>query len=147
MSMWVHVAAVVRIDSFGPVPDERVIDIFGKQCLYGDDSKVWDHMRKFPEQYLPMGSEGSLKMSVWHNPDESAMPSTTVTIFGDLRDRDNADYLIKWFKEKCNLCDKILIVRQAVITIDPEFLEPVTYRYDRPDRIYEKKNNEEAEEL
>lgn len=145
MSMWVHVAAVARIDSFGPIPDERITDIFGKQCLWGDNREVWDHMREFPEQYLPRGSEGSLKMSIWHNPRECDVPSTTVTIFGDLRDRDNADYLIRWFTEKCMLCAKQYLIRQAVITVDPEYLEPVTYRYDGPDRIYE--DDEDSEEI
>ena len=132
MSMWVHVAAVVRVDSFGPVSDEQIENIFGKECLWEDDREVWDHMRDFPEQYLPMGSEGSLQMSVWHNHRECDVPSTTVTIFGDLRDKDNAEYLVSWFKEKCDLCDKKFKVRQAVITVNAEYMGITTYTYNDP---------------
>lgn len=146
MSMWVHVAAIIRLDTFCYVTDEQLEDIFGKQCPHGSASEVRADMHAHPAQYLPKGSEGTLEMSVWHNPRRSDVPSTTVSIFGDLRGTCDTEPLVKWFKEKCNLCDKILIVRQAVITIDPEFLEPVTYRYDGPDRIHEK-DNEEAEEL
>ena len=68
-------------------------------------------------------------MSVWHNPNESAMPSTTVTIFGDLRDKSDPEAIVSWFKEKCKRCEKWFVIRQAVITVDPEYDEPVTYTY------------------
>ena len=144
MSMWVHVGAVIRIDSFCYIPDEQLTAIFGKQCLWSDPSDEKAEMRKHPEQYLPRGGDGTLRMTVWHNPDEHDARSTTVSIFGDLRGTCDTEPLVKWFKEKCMLCAEQYKIRQAVITIDPEFLEPVTYRYDGPERIHEKDDDDEC---
>ena len=145
MSMWLHVAAVVRVDSCGFVPDDEITDIFGKPCLWDDDVDVWHHMEDFPEQYLPMGSEGSLNISIWHNPRECDMPSTTVTIFGDLRDKYDPHEIVNWFKDKCELCDKTFIVRQAVITVDAEYGETVTYTYDGPFETEDADDDEDTE--
>ena len=137
--MWIHVAAVVRIDSFGAVSDGQIEDIFGKQCLWADDKEVWEHMTDFPEQYLLMGSEGSLQLSVWHNPVETDMPSTVVTIFGDLRDVYDPNEAVNWFKQKCELCDTQLIIRQAIISVTNGFEPAVTY-------VYENQNEDEKDE-
>ena len=31
MSQWTHVAAVFRLDSFGPISDENIIECFGNK--------------------------------------------------------------------------------------------------------------------
>ena len=123
MSKWLQVAAVARIDDFrdSTVSVEeaaaRFEEIFGKECLWGtgDFQDAFEH----PEKYLPMGSEGSLTMSVWVNPNISHMAAYTVSIFGSLRDRDSgyADQIIAWFEDKVSS----LITRNAVIDIDVEF--------------------------
>jgi len=146
MSMWIHVAAVVRIDSFCYISDEQLEAIFGKQCPPGSDSAIRADMHEHPERYLPKGSEGTLELSAWHNPDEHDARSTTVSIFGDLRGTCDTEPLVKWFKEKCMLCAKQYRIRQAVITIDPEFLEPVTYRYDGPERIHKQDEEDDDDE-
>lgn len=65
-----------------------------------------------------MGSEGSLEMSVWTNPDPCCMAAYTVSIFGDLRDHDSTEEIINWFEEKCKELGGS--IRQAVITVDNE---------------------------
>lgn len=88
MSRWTHVAAIFRVDSIGQISDDEIIEKFGREvdweemadCDY-DDSDEW-----VQQEFLPMGSEGSLKMSIWHNPVKNEMASTTVSVFGDLRD-------------------------------------------------------------
>ena len=116
MSVWTHVAAVVRIDDFRfsdkPIPDWD--EIFGKECLFHSPSEVWVDCEKHPEKYLPCGSEGTLQKTAWINPDSHHTAAYTVTIFGDLRDFENPKDVIEWFKEIVE-SGKIGI-RQAVIT-------------------------------
>ena len=129
MSMWVHIAAIIRIDSFGPIPDEALIELFGKELHFHDSGEIWDEAADHPERFLPIGSEGSLHMSIWHNPKDYAVPGTTVSIFGDLRDCSGTKEYIEWFDKKCNK----VWVRQAVITITDESGEVVTHNYSEPE--------------
>ena len=122
MSNWTHVAATFRVDSFrlekiNPEEEKsRWDEIFGKECLWDDPLEVWDDQYKNPQDYLPMGSEGTLHKSVWINPDLHHMAAYTISIFGDLRDHDSPDEIIEWFRDKCSR----LYIRQAVITVDNE---------------------------
>ena len=120
MSQWTHVNAIFRLDSFGRIDDEKIISIFGKEVDYEHIDEVeydedWEVKDK--EKYLPIGSEGSLKMSIWHNPNTSHMASTTVSVFGDLRDYDSFDEIEEWFN-RC--CDKVFL-RQAVCQVEVEY--------------------------
>lgn len=133
MSNWTHVAGVIRVDDFrivGEWTSENFDDMFGKECLYGDPTPVWDDAIENPDKYLPMGSEGSLQKHVWINPNTSHVAAYTVSIFGDLRDHDSAKKIITWFKEKCDKC----LVRQAVITVYNEHNGVMTYTYDENDK-------------
>lgn len=115
MSQWTHVAATIRIDSiFRNGGYEQIQDALGKTLSWEDkiDSDTY---------YMPYGSEGSLKYIITENPDESSVSAFTVTIYGDLRDYDDADAIIKWFEEVCNK----FFIRQAVITIDVEYQKTV----------------------
>lgn len=114
MSNWTHVAAIFRVDSLEDINFE---DIFGKELHYTDEPDVWDEAREHPEKFLPLGSEGSLEMSVWRNPEDHYTARYTVSVFGDLRDHDRVDEIIKWFDDKC----KQLWIRQAVITVENEW--------------------------
>lgn len=117
MSNWTHVAAIVRVDSLrfveGDIDFERV---FGKQISFHSDASEWDEAMKHPERFLPMGSEGSLKMQIWANPDMHSMAAYTIAIFGDLRDHDSAQAIVDWFKDKCSE----LFIRQATIIAENE---------------------------
>lgn len=133
MSNWTHVAGIVRIDMFrsGYIPVEKFVDFavetFGKEIRYGSPDELWDEAYKHPERFLPLGSEGSLSLSVWVNPNVNSVAALTVSVFGDLRDHDDPDEIIEWFKNKCN--DEDLIIRNAVITVHNEYNGDRTWTY------------------
>jgi hypothetical protein len=120
MSQWLQVAAIARIDAlrFDSVSVEeatkRFEKVFGKECSWGSGN--FDDAFEHPESYLPMGSEGSLTMSVWVNPDTHCLDSYTVSIFGSLRDKgeEDAKQIIEWFKNKVSS----IATRNAIIDID-----------------------------
>ena len=115
MSQWTHVAATIRIDSiFRNGVCNKIQDALGETLNWKDeiDSDTY---------YMPYGSEGSLEYVITEHPDESSIAAFTVTIYGDLRDYDDADAIIKWFEEVCNK----FCIRQAVITIDVEYQKTV----------------------
>ena len=124
MSQWTHVAGVVRIDDLPCLKATDWDGYFGKQCLWNDD--CWEDARNHPEDYLPMGSEGSLRSQLWVNPDTHQLAAYTIMIFGDLRDYDTPQEIIDWFKKK--VAD-IPMVRQAVISVELESSEPITWNY------------------
>ena len=132
MSVWTHVAGIVRVDGivcFGDIDFDKV---FGKECLWNSNDDIWNDADLNPHNYMPMGSEGSLNKSVWINPDTYCMARYTVSVFGDLRDYDDSKAIIEWFE---NSCDKVA-VRQAVLTIEVEGKKPIVYHY----RNYRKEN-------
>ena len=101
MSQWTHVAAVFRLDSIGKISDENIQKVFGKEVTY---NQLFGYDEKDGVKTLPMGSEGTLEMSIWHNPDNSCLASTTVSVFGDLRDYGGTDDINKlkdWFNNCC----------------------------------------------
>lgn len=131
MSCWLHVAGVIRVDAFrlDDNPELNFNKLIGKECLWSSDERVWNDQEKHPEKYLPMGSEGSLHKTIWKNPSKSEVPAYTVTIFGDLRDKSNAEEIIAWFKEKC----KQVWVRNAVITVSGGYEGIKTWTYTGED--------------
>lgn len=121
MSNWTHVAGIIRIDDIRFDNNLPNFDkLIGKECLFESSSEIWNEMEIHPHDFLPMGSEGSLEKSVWINPDKSCMSAYTISIFGDLRDHDNPNKIIEWFKNKIKDILKDYVVRQAVITVDNE---------------------------
>ena len=126
MSNWTHVAAIFRIDSL--FRTLNCTEIFGKELHYGSPLDKWDEAEVHPERFLPCGSEGSLHISVWEDPNESSIAAYAVSVFGDLRDHDSIDEIIQWFDEKC----KLVNIRQAVITVDNELngVQTKTYEYE-----------------
>lgn len=126
MSNWTHVAAIFRFDGF--YHDYDFTKIFGKELNSNDSIDKWWESQEHPEQFLPIGSEGSLKMSIWENPDHYCVAAYTVSIFGDLRDHNSIDEIINWFDEKC----KGIWIRQAVITVENEMYgtSTKTYKYE-----------------
>ena len=127
MSNWTHVAAIFRIDDIrfaGEKPN--FTELFGRELSFYDSDELWDEANKNPESFLPLGSEGSLEMSVWTNPNIHCIAAYTVSIFGDLRDHDSIEEILNWFDEKCKA---IKILRQAVITVDNERYGSATKTY------------------
>ena len=128
MSNWTHVAAIFRIDYIhGIMEGLNFEEIFGKECLWKSDGATWEDMRKNPDKYFPHGSEGSLRMSVWENPNKSHLAAYTVSVFGDLRDHDDIEEIITWFNKCCEKC----IIRQACVTVENEWNGTKTVHYER----------------
>jgi hypothetical protein len=145
MSVWTHVAAVFRIDG--------IKSEYSKASMFmGDTSRVWDKVigrtirephslmdadsyevtreredwdayRKEPMAFVPTGSEGSLKRLVWVNKDRSSAARYTVTVFGDLRDYEDADKIKEWFEAVCSKC----YIRQAVCHCEVEGVGTYTW--------------------
>ena len=133
MSVWTHVNASFRLDSFGSIDDSEIIKTFGKAVDYEhfDEIEYDENLEvKDKDQYLPMGSEGTLCMNIWHNPDKHCIASTIVNVFGDLRDFDSIEEIKNWF----NKCCSRFWVRQAVCQVDcPPEQKVFTYKEDEDD--------------
>lgn len=126
MSNWTHVAGIIRIDDLrlgDTIPDFD--GLIGMELHYEDTIAKWDDAHYHPEKYLPLGSEGSLMKSVWINPEEGVVAAYTVSIFGDLRDHDDAQEIVDWFKK---VCEKFA-VRNAVIVVENELNGQITWTY------------------
>mgnify|MGYP006943185963 CR=1 FL=1 len=131
MSNWSHVAAIARVDhlAFLGTPELDFEEIFGKEIHYESDEELWEEATEYPERFLPMGSEGSLRMSVWINTNPRALARYTVSIFGDLRSHDDPDGIIEWFKDKL----EGLSIRQAFITVHNERFGYASWTYEDDD--------------
>lgn len=128
MSNWTHVAGIIRIDSMRYFENDlNFDDIFGKECLFESSEETWNELYKYPERFLPSGSEGTLQKSVWINKNKSFCAAYTVSIFGDLRDHDNPQEIIDWFERLINEND--LWVRNAVITVENEWNGTMTWTW------------------
>jgi len=108
MSQWTHVAGVIRIDGMPFVvglnqEQERaeIHKMVGNTCSYDDDAPKWDACN------VPCGSEGSLQYSYsFADHDEAtegfiastSLSRSAIAIWGDLRDYDNENEIIEWFK-------------------------------------------------
>lgn len=131
MSVWTHIAGIIRVDDIRFTDEIPNFDIiFGKEWTFDDlwnSTPVYDDFETNPETFMPSGSEGSLTKSVWVNPDRSEMGAYTISIFGDLRDYDTPEKIVEWFKERCNE----VWVRQAIISVETEGRDPLNYYYNR----------------
>lgn len=128
MSVWTHVAGIIRIndirlDNYLPNFDK----IVGKECLFESLENTWRDMKNNPNDYMPCGSEGTLQKSIWVNPDKNEMAAYTISVFGDLRDYEEPQSIIDWFIKVCNGCGWI---RQATITVETEGNKTLNYTYE-----------------
>ena len=138
MSIWTHVAGVIRID--GLDEDFNWDELLGKEVGYNDSYDVWEDAGSHPNEYMPCGSEGSLEKSIWKNPDEHCLAAYTVSVFGDLRDYDDLDAIVKWFEQVC----KKLWVRNAVLTAECENGRVVNVYWDsETDKLVQSYSKEE----
>lgn len=114
MSFWTYVSAEFTFDTHylkenkKRVDEKLLDDIFGKTVRFQDMVEhTFDDIEKHPENYLPMGSEGSLKKSVWVKQTKTekggiAYKSKHVRVHGSLRDVWDAEPAKEWFKRVCN---------------------------------------------
>lgn len=121
MSQWTHINGSIRIDDY--VPGERreefrkyIEKLLGKQYDFEDLLALED---RDPETILPLGSEGSIKYTIWENPNDCHVNYMTVNIFGDLRNFGLPEIpgVIKWFKNILMNID----FRSAILEIDVEY--------------------------
>jgi hypothetical protein len=108
MSVWTHVAGIIRIDDVRVLTGHNLASV-----LYHFQSLV------------PGGSEGPLTVTGWENPDVSSLASFTISIHGDLRDFENPWTVVEWLKERCR---EPLIIRQGIALIHTEGQEPVVWQ-------------------
>lgn len=121
MSSWIHVSGVFNIDGVRNLTDEEremsfeeLIDArLGKEVSYSDLCYGEEDYRGHAEEYLPLGSEGSLQKGICFDNVENSINIGVITVFGNLRDRYYIDEYIEWFKKKCEL----FWIRQAVVTV------------------------------
>lgn len=127
MSIWTHVAAIIRIDTIkgivgmGPQSKEELEKVLGPVAMFDGSDKDWNSCT------LPRGSEGSLQYAIWENEDESCVAAFTVSVFGDLRDYDETESIEKWFNE---FCGKFPVVRQAICVVEVEYGETKVFQYE-----------------
>ena len=86
---------------------------------------------------MPVGSEGTLHKTVWENPHDNHMAKYTVSIWGDLRDYDDPNEVLEWFKDCLRFIEDsreqdpslLVFVRDAVIHIYNERSDDITWTY------------------
>ena len=142
MSNWTHTAGVIRIDDLrfdNTTPDfEKLI---GKECLFDSPHELWVDADKHPHNFLPMGSEGTLRKTVWINPDRSYSAAYVVTIFGDLRDHDDPDAIVRWFKGKVKDILNTYWIRNATIIVNNEWNGSASWSFDREEELNDENSN------
>lgn len=125
MSYWTHINGSIRIDHIR-FEEEDTLDfdeIFGKEWDFGE----WDKAEE--EYYLPSGSEGSLKKSVWVNPKLNSVPAYTVTIFGDLRDVETEHKFEEWLNNVTEIFEPIMI-RSLIFRVDNGYGQSFIYTWN-----------------
>lgn len=116
MSIWTHVAGVIRVDDYSVVLGEKsssLRDTFIRN--------TWHHPNI--NGNMPTGSEGSLDVEIIERPEQDGMEyMKTVTIFGDLRDfgKDDLDIIKNWWKDLAKRLAPSCGIRQAILEVNPE---------------------------
>lgn len=126
MSIWTHVAGIIRVDE-GTGNFDNISDL--KKLFVKD---IWGEPKE-GKCNMPCGSEESLNYSIWENPDKSSICKYTISIFGDLRDFEEPELpeIKQWWDD---IIKKLEYVRQAIILIEcEETSEPIIYKYTTKD--------------
>ena len=122
MSQWTHVCGCIRVDAIrglmGDTPSTLQKKL-GRIVEYEDEDY---------ETTLPCGSEGSIQYDIIVNPHKEDLAAYVVPIWGDLRDYSNVEEIKNWFN---GVCDSIVMIRDAVISIDVEYGTQEIVRYKK----------------
>ena len=144
MSFWTQVDAYFEFESYEMKKHkgdkEKLFDqLFGKVCRYEDlSSDTWKDILEHPDNYLPCGSEGTLKRMVWKRKGSDGSTRYLVNIHGGLRDFWEAEPIKTWFKKVCRspyissahmsielegLCPEIIVYSDYCFDDDRDFPE------------------------
>ncbi len=119
MSQWTHVNAAIRFDGLLGMGIPTIKDL-GKICRWEDsDTSHWTN----PE--LPCGSEGSIEYSIVKTGSENSLACMAVIFTGDLRDYDDADEILEYFKRITNG----KMVRSGILEIEIEYKGGIIYQF------------------
>jgi hypothetical protein len=121
MSIWTHVAGVIRFDAMRFADPEPP----WLGSMYRDDAPLAQRVD------LPCGSEGSLQWILWTNPHKSHLAAYTATIFGDLRDYDRNAEIVAYFNRVATVnAAQGKFIRQACFECHVEGHAAQIYQYD-----------------
>jgi hypothetical protein len=97
MSQWTHVAGIIRLDALMQTDDaigDGVRLSFGKTAVFDDPPEARSAVT------VPCGSEGSLQYTVHKGVyGNNAASWGHMVIWGDLRNYDDTDAIVKWIQE------------------------------------------------
>lgn len=110
MSVWTHVAAVIRLDDYRAIAGDK--EDLSKYFI----RDTWDNPNE--KGNLPRGSEGSLDVEFIEKDDDSI--TRNVCIFGDLRDVDQLGDISRWWIGIAKGLPEWLDIRQAVLQAECE---------------------------
>ena len=115
MSLWTHVAGLIRID------DLRVYGLPAKDSI--EDCFIANTWHKPNENgNLPTGSEGSLDVEIIRRKHDGQEYMVTVALWGDLRSYGNkeAETIKDWWKQIPEKLGDGRWIRQAVLEVNCE---------------------------
>lgn len=116
MSQCTHVAGCIRVD------DIRLLSGgIGLAGILGKPIRYYENGERGHPTRLPCGSEGSLDYLIWVNPMTPHLAAYTVSVFGDLRDYDDVEEILRWLVRVT--INEGLVIRDAVLSVDVEFRE------------------------
>ena len=126
MSLWTHMAGIIRVDSLCEGPDdlkkvtEGIKETLGRIITFEDlmHSNIDEELRTS----LPQGREGSLQYQVTEYEGNSVL-THIIVLWGDLRDygyAEDKEYVKTWWKNSLEGIQKIhrvFDIRQAVFNV------------------------------
>jgi len=134
MSVWTHVAGVVRIDGFS-VHDKEIsaaINVkLGSIVYFDSPDTVWNDACCDKIKTPPMGSEGSLQYEYCISGAASQLARGQITIWGDLRDFGRSDCTIikDWLNALVPKDDDDYDIRQGLVLVNVEGHRPFVIEY------------------
>ena len=114
MSVWTHVNGSIRIDSLRMISMGNMVS--SKEDIKKRAGRIVEYDDENYETTVPLGSEGSLKYTIWEDPHESSMAAFTLNIFGDLRDYKDREPIIEWIGD----ITKDQFIRSGIVEISIE---------------------------
>lgn len=115
MSQWTHVNASIRFDSLlgDGKPTVRELGIINS------------YYNPYEFSIIPSGSEGSIEYTIVDTGSENALAANVVVFSGDLRDYENEQEILRYFKRIV----KNKTIRSGILEIDIETKDTILYRY------------------